>query len=286
MHPRFRDDRRTLLFAFMLFPLTPLVAVVAPRAALLLFPVSLYAGYCAGVLSHNHNHCPVFSSKALNAVYAGWLSVFYGFPIFAWIPTHNRNHHRFLNGDGDAARTIRVADSASGALVYSLSAGLWQTPFIARYVTALWRRRTFAVLEPLGQFSMIAVAHAGLLVLLLRLHGPVLGVVSYATTLGLPALVAPPLLQLTNYLQHVGCEPASPDDHSRNFESPIFNWFVFDNGYHTVHHENPGTHWSRYRELHRARRAEIDPALNQWTPFEFVARRYFGVRHEDDEALE
>jgi fatty acid desaturase len=274
MRPRFSDDYRALLFALGFFPLAPLTAVCAPDAAVLLLPLALYAAYCAGVLSHNHNHCPVFSSKAFNALYAGWLSIFYGFPIFAWIPTHNQNHHRFLNGDGDAAQTGRVTDSALGALVYSLHAGFWQAPFIVSYVALQGRKQPRALLAPALQCAMIVLGHAAVLALLVSAHGPALGAASYAATLGVPALIAPPLLQLTNYLQHVGCEPASRDNHSRNFESPLFNWFVFDNGYHTVHHENPGTHWSYYRDLHRVRRAEVDPILNQRTPFEFAARRY------------
>ena len=37
-------------------------------------------------------------------------------------------------------------------------------------------------------------------------------------------------MMLTNYLQHVGCAPGASHDHSRNFVSPFWNWFVFDNG--------------------------------------------------------
>jgi len=25
------------------------------------------------------------------------------------------------------------------------------------------------------------------------------------------------------------------------------NWFLFNNGLHTVHHDNPGLHWSKTR---------------------------------------
>jgi fatty acid desaturase len=261
----------------LLFPLPPLFAMLAPLSAPFLFPIALYSAYCAGVLAHNQNHCPVFPRKATNAVYAGWLSIFYGFPIFAWIPTHNQNHHRHLNGKGDAARTTRVHDTVTGAALYSLRAGFWQAAFIAHYLVELGRRRPLALVAPAVQLAMVLGGHAVALALFLAFHEPVVAVMAYAATIGVPALVGPPLLQLTNYLQHVGCNPTSPDNHSRNFVSPVFNWFVFDNGFHTVHHENPGTHWSRYRALHGARQATIDPELNQWTPIRFVARRYFGA---------
>ena len=81
-------------------------------------------------------------------------------------------------------------------------------------------------------------------------------------------------MMLTNYVQHVGCVPSSKHDHSRNFTSPLWNWFVFDNGYHTVHHDQPGLHWSRYRALHASRAALMDPRLNVSTPLGYALRAY------------
>jgi fatty acid desaturase len=80
--------------------------------------------------------------------------------------------------------------------------------------------------------------------------------------LGGPSLCGLWAILFTNYVQHVDCDAGSPDDHSRNFVSPALNWLVFNAGYHTVHHEHPGVCWTRYPELHRARQARIDPALN------------------------
>jgi fatty acid desaturase len=100
------------------------------------------------------------------------------------------------------------------------------------------------------------------------------GTLVYLCAVGVPALLGTYWMMLTNYLQHVGCDAASEHDHSRNFVSPFFNWFVFDNGLHTVHHEHPGLHWSRYRELHRQREAQIAPELNHDTLVGFAVRRY------------
>jgi hypothetical protein len=81
-------------------------------------------------------------------------------------------------------------------------------------------------------------------------------------------------MMLTNYLQHVGCDPASPDDHSRNFTSKLLNVFVLENGLHTVHHEHPGTHWSRLRSLHDERAERIDPRLNENSILGYVWKAY------------
>jgi fatty acid desaturase len=122
--------------------------------------------------------------------------------------------------------------------------------------------------------AAVLLGHALFLALALALHGVTRGLTLYALCVALPALLATQFMMLTNYLQHVGCDPASPDDHSRNFTSAFWNWFVFENGLHTVHHEHPGVHWSRYRSLHLARAARIDPALNERSLFGFVLRHY------------
>jgi beta-carotene hydroxylase len=96
----------------------------------------------------------------------------------------------------------------------------------------------------------------------------------YLATLGLPALLATYFMMFTNYMQHIDCDPSSKDDHSRNFTSPFWNWFVFENGLHTVHHEHPGVHWSRLRALHDARAHRIDPRLNVGSIFEYLVRQY------------
>ncbi|HEY6081241.1 MAG TPA: fatty acid desaturase, partial [Polyangiaceae bacterium] len=79
-----------------------------------LLPLLLYCSYLSGVLTHNHNHCPVFVSRRANLIYGAWLSFFFGFPGFAWIPTHNQNHHRYLNGPGDVSSTARHAGPEPG----------------------------------------------------------------------------------------------------------------------------------------------------------------------------
>src|SRR5205823_9165843 len=46
-----------------------------------------------------------------------------------------------------------------------------------------------------------------------------------------------------NYVQHVHADEESKFDHSRNFVG-FLNVLLFNNGYHTVHHERAGLHWS------------------------------------------
>jgi beta-carotene hydroxylase len=276
MLPRYTSDYRTLFWAWVLFPLVPALAYAWPSALPWLIPAALYCSYCSGVLTHNHVHVPVFSARGPNAIYAAWLSIFYGCPIAAWIPTHLENHHRFIDGPDDVTRTSRrsVRHGLWQALVYSAACASWQRPLIASYVRRAWARRGHHWAALRDQSAALVLAHAGMLALGIGLHGAAQGALTYALALGLPAALAPTFMFFTNYIQHIHCSPASADDHSRNFVSRLSNWFVFDAGYHTVHHERPSLHWSRYAELHRARAGRIHPSLQAHSVLSFCVSNY------------
>ncbi|HYP87769.1 MAG TPA: fatty acid desaturase [Polyangiaceae bacterium] len=279
MRLRFVADRRTLLWAFLLFPLGPALALARPALLPFLAPLLLYCSYLSGVLTHNHNHVPVFHARGANLAYGAWLSFFYGFPIVSWLPTHNQNHHRYRNGEGDVTATARHAsrDGLFAALSYPPSSSRNQLPALLDFTRQAFRRRSWQMARIVAESAAVVFGHAAALALFVALHGAKLGALGYFCALGLPALLGPYWMMLTNYLQHVGCEPTSEHDHSRNFVSPLFNWFVFDNGYHTVHHEQPTAHWSRYRELHLARAAQIDGELQlPGTLAGYFFRRYLG----------
>lgn len=276
MKLRFVEDTRTLVWAGLLFPLGPALALWRPSLLPWLAPLLLYCSYLSGVLSHNHNHCPVFVSRPLNLVYGAWLSFFYGFPGFAWIPSHNRNHHRFLNGDGDVSSTAHARGRVGvlAFLSYPLVCSRRQLPLVLDYAVKHLRARSPQATRILLEVSVLVSGHAALCYLALTLHGFRVGAWVYGLAIGLPALLGNYWMMLTNYLQHVGCDSASGQDHSRNFTGRFWNWFVFDNGYHTVHHQNPGLHWSRARAAHQALEPRIAPELNQDFIIAYALRRY------------
>lgn len=276
MQLRISADRRALLWAFILFPALPLLAYARPALAPWLIPCALYLAYCSGVLAHNQNHTPVFRGKRSNSLYAAWLSFFYGCPVFVWVPTHNQNHHRFLDGPGDATRTAEHAprDTLWAALTYPTRSAVAQAPAIWAYARDARRHHPARFRQILLQTLTVVLGHAAAFSLGVACYGAARGALLYACAFGIPAGFAAWSMMFTNYLQHVGCDHASPDDHSRNFVGRVMNWMVFDAGYHTVHHEHAGTHWSRYPELHAARAARIDPALNQHSMLGYCVRKY------------
>lgn len=277
MQLRFIADRRTLFWALILFPALPALSYARPELAPWLLPVALYLAYCSGVLAHYHNHSPVFRSKRANSLYSAWLSFFYGCPLFVWIPTHNQNHHRYVDGPGDATRTTELgaSDSLWAVLAYPTRSGFAQTPAIWRYAQDARAHHPARFRQIVLETATVVLGHAFAAALAVVLYGVGRGAVLYALSIGVPALSAAWSMMFTNYLQHVDCDHTSADDHSRNFISRWMNWLVFDAGYHTVHHEHAGTHWSAYPELHAARAQRIAPHLNQGDLLSFFFRRYF-----------
>jgi beta-carotene hydroxylase len=275
MRLRYLADRRTLLW-FAAMNALALAQYARPQLVLYVLPLSLYFGFCAGVFSHNHNHCPIFDGRRTNVWYATWLSVFYGYPVFAWVPTHNLNHHKFVNRPGDATITWRHTNDNTWAVAstYFFVSAFRQSAPIRRYVRAARARNPALFRSILVQYAVVALSHASLLALALALHGPARGLLIYACAFGVPALFALWSMMFINYIQHVHCDPWSAHDHSRNFVSKLGNFLVFNNGFHAAHHESPGVHWSKLPERHARIEAAILPELKQKSIWGFCLRSY------------
>jgi fatty acid desaturase len=276
MKPRFSSDYRTLLWAFLLFPAVMFVPYCSPRLLVWALPLALYVGFCAGVFAHNHNHCPTFRNRVANGVFAAWVSVFYGYPIFAWIPTHNLNHHKFLNREGDATITWRYSKRNTWlvASTYFFVSATWQRALIKAFTEGARTSSSRLGRQIMVQTLCFRIAHGALFGIAVLLHGWRLGTIVYAGTLG--ASVAAGLwgMMFMNFIQHVHCDPWSEHNHSRNFVSRLGNFLVFNNGFHTAHHEHPGAHWSRLPALHAGISHEIHPDLCQPSVFGFCMRSY------------
>ncbi len=276
MRIRHRSDVRTLVWAFVLMPAAACVQYARPALAGWLLPVSMYLAYSAGVIAHNHNHSPVFTGRRTNALFANWISFFYGYPVFAWIPTHNENHHKFVNGPGDATSTLRLTGKSglAQALAFPLVSAAAQMPLIARFLARARLRNPRAYAAFAVQKIVVFVGHAAAYGLAIGLYGPAVGVLVYASALGLPAVAALWGLMFTNYVQHVDCDPSSRWRRSRDFVSIWMNFFVFDNGFHTVHHEQAGLHWSETRAAHARIAHLLDPRLQESSIFGYALKTY------------
>jgi fatty acid desaturase len=221
----------------------------------LLFSLAAFMAVVVTVIAHNHNHLGMWKSRRLNFLTDFWLTLFYGFPAFAWIPTHNMNHHRFTNRAGDFTLTYRYSERNNlvTLLTYPTISSYHQQKPIYQYLKELWRKNRRRFWASLAQYAALALFVGG--ALLLDWRKALLYVV-------IPQQIGLFSVLVFNYLQHVHTDEESEWNHSRNFTSPLLNFLLLNNGYHTAHHQSPGTHWSRLREEHARIADRIDPVLN------------------------
>lgn len=259
MLPRFAADYRTLLWA-LLMPVVAFAHYARPDSALWLFPASCYLALSAGVIAHNHNHCPTFKSRRANFVFGSWLSIFYGYPTFAWIPTHNLNHHKFVNKAGDATITWRYTNRHNFLIAgsYFFVSSYFQSQPIKAYIRKAKRDNRVLYRQIIWQYAIWIGVHALVLFSSMATLGAAKGFTSWVLALGFPAFFALWTIMLFNYVQHVHADPWSEHDHSRSFTGKALNFFLFNNGFHAAHHEQAGAHWSKLPALS----ARIEPLIH------------------------
>src|SRR6476659_1831577 len=157
-------DRRTMLWAFVFFPGVALVQFAFPALAGWALPLSMYLAYCAAIFSHNHNHCPTFAGRRSNAFFSAWISVFYGYPTFAWIPTHNLNHHKYVDRAGDATITWRLTKKNNFAMaaIYFFVSSYWQSGPLNEYIRKAWTNNRGMFRQIVLQYVVVFGGHVGL----------------------------------------------------------------------------------------------------------------------------
>lgn len=219
-------------------------------------------------ITHNHNHLRVWKNKWMNYFQDYWLTVFYGFPVFAWIPTHNKNHHKFNNREGDYTITYRVSESNNlfTLLSYPTVSSYWQQKSIKQFLENAWNKRKSRFFYYISEYVVLAAWIGG--ALLLDWKKALLYVV-------IPQQVGLFAVLVFNYLQHVGADEESEWEHSRDMISPVMNALLFNNGYHTVHHDHPGVHWSKLPAEHAKIEQNLNPVLTEHSFWWFIFRTYF-----------
>ncbi|HTS80589.1 MAG TPA: fatty acid desaturase [Myxococcaceae bacterium] len=257
-------------------PVVALLPYVRPELAVWLSPLACYLALSAGVIAHNHNHTPTFRGRGLNAAFGNWLSIFYGYPTFAWVPTHNLNHHKFVNKAGDATITWRFTNkhNALVAGTYFFVSSWYQSDPIRDYIQKAKEKNPQLYRTIQGQYALFGGVHVGLFALAIVLHGWRTGFIVWSLMFLLPALFALWTIMFFNYIQHVHTDPWSEHDHSRSFVSPVLNFLLFNNGYHSAHHELAGAHWSTLPALHARLAPSINPVLNERSFWWFCLRNY------------
>jgi len=232
-----------------------------------LYTVYLFLSVSVAVITHNHNHVQIWKSKIMNTLTDWWLTVFYGFPVFAWIPTHNKNHHKLNNRLGDYTITYRISERNNLAtlLTYPTISGFYQQKAIRDYLKNLFQHKKGRFFLSISQY-LILIIWIGL-ALLIDWKKAILFVI-------IPQQVSLFSVLIFNYVQHVHANEESAYNHSRNFTG-FLNFLLFNNGYHTIHHETAGLHWSQTPAEHKKIEHLIDSSLLERSFWWYIFRNYF-----------
>jgi fatty acid desaturase len=218
------------------------------------------------IIAHNHNHVPLWRSRLLNIFTDYWLTLFYGFPAFGWIPTHNKNHHALNNKQGDYTLTYRISEKNNlfTLLSYPSISSYFQQKPIGEYLKKLWRsdRRKFYLAA--SQYLVLVLYYV--VALFWNWKKALLFI-------AIPHQVSLFSVLIFNYVQHVHTDEESDYNHARNFTG-LINLALFNNGYHTIHHLSPGIHWSETPAAQRRIEGLIDPSLNERSFWWYVVRVY------------
>jgi beta-carotene hydroxylase len=275
MRLRHTADYRTLLWV-ALGAACVAVQYAVPSLVPWLFWLSCYFALCCGVMAHNHNHCPTFTGKRANRVFGNILSIFYGYPTYAWVPTHNLNHHKYVNRVGDATITWRYSNrhNALVAATYFFVSAYFQTELTTKYLRKARRQNPKLFRQIIVQYVVWGGANAILPALAIALHGVQTGLFVWGFACAIPTLFSLWTIHLFNYEQHVHTDPWSEHNHSRSWQGKFVNFMLFNNGLHAAHHENPGLHWSLLWEPHRKLVPHIDPRLVEGGMWWYFIRQY------------
>lgn len=247
---RRRQDWRSLAFVALAIGLLAVPHAWIPPDWLIApwLCISAFLCFASSIVNHNHMHCPTLSSAGLNRSFNLLLTVARGHTASGVVVPHNLNHHVEANTQRDWirpelagrglgwVRLVRyVASASANMLVQRLRSDAPRLPRDDLPAVVAEKLTIVAIV-------VAAAAHDWRVFLLFNV---------------LPWLVGLAFLVGVNLLQHDGCDARTPLGESRNFTSPVGNWLLFNNGFHTAHHLEPWRHWSELPELHRAIRLRL-----------------------------
>ncbi len=268
---RYNADIRTLIFmaitTALLVILWQMGSEMSTPIFILVYTAQLLMAVVVSTIVHNHQHLPMWKKKWLNVLTDNWLTAFYGFPVFAWIPTHNSNHHVHVNKEPDYTKTYMVSEKNNliTLLTYPSLSGYMQQKAVGQYFISLWKQHRrkfyFHLLQVVVLITWVLAA------LLLDWRKAIYYVI-------IPQQLSLFTVLIFNYIQHIHADEESEFNHSRNMTGHLLNFFLLNNGLHTAHHISPGIHWSKLREKHNEIADKIDPRLNESNFAWYLLRTY------------
>jgi fatty acid desaturase len=267
-----RADRRQIGIVAVYWALLCSMYFVPACRTLPFLVLACYFSFLNAVVIHNHLHKGIFKSKLLNRAFRCVLSFGNLYPASANIASHNLVHHHF-DDDGQpdwaAPENVRFRWHLLNLIHFPNVVGPNTFRGVSRWAKTT-RQRDFRrqyLIEQIFAFGLTGILFA----------------YDFWTTLFfvlIPQLWGARGILRINLIQHDGCDVRSEWNHSRNFVGRFFNWIMCNNGYHTIHHNRAGLHWSVLDEVHRRECVgRIDPTLDEPSMTWYLLRTFvFRVR--------
>ncbi|MBY0517830.1 MAG: fatty acid desaturase [Bacteriovoracaceae bacterium] len=227
------------------------------------------------VMNHNASHLPVFVSKKLNHYFFLYLSTLMGIPSAPIAASHIYNHHAHNNDHNDWMRSTVLKDQWGILRILNYIKHVFSLPKLSKREGGADIPKSLFLRSQIESRLIL-----GLVVVLLAIS-PARFAIFYVLT----RLIALCLLFVINLVQHDGLENNNGVNRCRNFISPIVNFFLFNNGYHSAHHLQPSAHWSELAVIHRKMVIpRIKPELNELSLFGFIFKNYVipGYKHQNE----
>ena len=261
MRLRYMADLRTLAFVAIYYSITIAGWVYYPQMSwpvilLTVAAASVFSFFCA-VIVHNTIHSPIFRSRTVNRIFQHFLSFSYGHPVSAFVPGHNFSHHKHTQTTKDVMRTtkMRYKWNFLNQLLFFHTMGGDIISSELRFVKNMYKEKPVWFRQYLAE----AIVFFGSQIVLAIIDWE-----KFLLFVFIPHQYAVWGIVGVNFWQHDGCDMNHRYNHSRNFTGKFLNYVAFNNGYHGMHHNRPGLHWSLLPEWHaKYIRPYLHPNLEQ-----------------------
>lgn len=280
------QDMQTLFFLFLYFSTAYLSwnwesyvgshSLFAYVPFLIVYAVNTYCSFVGATITHNTIHSTMFRNSFVNRCLQVVLTLTYGHPVSTYVPGHNLSHHKYTQSKKDIMNTYMV-DSKSHMINFFF---FQQTVVMTSVISDI---RYILLQKEMGRYYYVSQAMREFGIMLI-----VMAVLFYLSPLKfflffyVPHLFGQWGIVTMNLLQHDGCDEFVPGEKeinfntARNFLDPMLNFWVMNNGYHTIHHLVPTSHWSINKTLHeRLIVGRIDPRLDWESKGAYVWHAYF-----------
>eukprot|EP00929_Paragymnodinium_shiwhaense_P118197 TRINITY_DN9000_c0_g1_i1.p1 TRINITY_DN9000_c0_g1~~TRINITY_DN9000_c0_g1_i1.p1 ORF type:complete len:307 (-),score=49.64 TRINITY_DN9000_c0_g1_i1:227-1147(-) len=275
-------DVRTILLCMFKVALFAVVWELYPQmnwvAKSVAFVAQSVAAFCVAALVHNAMHCDVFLNRSAEFVWRVILTWLFGFPVEAYKPTHNANHHVYTQHENDHLHTSQMKYKWHflNLIMFFPQCYAGITKLEQEFMKKEWQKKSATFFY----FACQCLACWSFTILLLYLNFG-----KGMMTWFLPNVMGADCIITMNMLQHDGCDDIVLGKHrgkelevnsARNFVGPVINWITCNNGYHQIHHMYTNTHWTEYPALHDKLVAPYnEPELNQQCILRYLFRTYF-----------